>query len=1454
LKLLRRLVIYAFWSLVAVYAAVLMAVRLPYVQTRLAGSVAGALTDKLGTRACIGNIDVGFLNRIIIDSLRIDDPQGLPLLQAGRLTARFDPVSLLMEGKADLSSVQVLGAHIRLNRPDANSPTNFQFVLDSLTSKDTTSHSSLRLHIGSVIMRNTSIEWHQLDLPEKGEGLDPAHLRLGDINAYIRLYELSDTCLNLQVRRLAMKEKSGLEVQRLAFNTLATPSRCTVSQLVLQMPHSRISLDSLVLSYKSAEPKLFKAIEKNTLAYSLSLPHSTLVPADLAPLLPPLKEFTDSLSITAQLQGTDSTLSLRSLDVWGPLTLNTTAQASRRQWRVDIARLGITQQLANQAGRAFGIDDLLGERTGSMEMNGVVRGTSEKQVEADLRLNSASGSATVKGSIDPKRHFQAEVEARDLQLERLTGSQLLGTLDGTVRGEGVLDGKESRLQVKTDIQQVTVKGYAYHDIHATANYAPHEAEAILNVDDPNLQAEIKASAQRKQGNLAENLAKDLAKADLRLSAHIAHIAPHRLHLTQHGEDFSLEHLRLSALQEDGERSLDFTGTEGNLHIFGHFDPSSLPNSVADIVCQRLPMLGDLLKLSPKRGADSFNFSAQLSDAEWLQRFFDIPLKLHSSFNVMGSVDAQRNEISLLALMPDFSYNGTRYQEAQLSLTTPTDSMVLQTQLTRYDDNQRPLRLNLDSHAANEKIGSRLSWTDLRKTEHFGGQLSSTILLDRLENGQPQATVQIEHSNLVLKDTIWDVMPATIRYTDKRIDVDQLTISHEQQHITVNGTASDNKADTLLADLSDVDVAYILDLVNFHSVDFSGRASGKASLSAPFGKMLANANLTVRQFLFEGGRMGTLYALAKWNDELGQIDINATSDETPVAMTFINGFISPRHETIDLDIRAHNTRIDFLQSYTDAFLSNVSGNAIGNVRVAGPLSEINLTGTLLVKGQAHVDAIGTTYTLRNDTVKFIPDDILLDRIKLYDEQGHMAYLSGGVHHKHLTRMTFDLDVLAEDEPMLAYHFPNGDDQELFYGTVVAKGRVTLTGRPGETTINVDATTAPGTAFTYNTVQSGGIANQDFIVWKKSSDHTYSLQGEGTDTPAAKEDNQRNVSSDLRLNFLINATPEAELHLLMDANTGDRIVLNGNGILRATYYNKGTFQLFGTYHIDGGTYSLTIQNVIKKTFTFQPGGSIVFGGQPMNAALNLHALYTVHGVSLSDLNIGHDFASNTVKVNCIMNIGGVASAPQVDFNLELPTVNAEEHQMIHSLLSGLEQVNQQVVYLLGVGRFYNDQANTNQGSEQPDQTTLAMQSFLSGTLSGQVNTLLGRIIKNNDWNFGTNISTGTEGWRNAEYEGLVSGKMMDNRLLINGQFGYRDNAKTANSSFIGDFDIQYLLTRNGNLALKVYNQTNDRYFTRSSLNTQGIGIIMKRDFNGLKDLFGNRQQNAPSTPTFPATQHE
>ena len=331
------------------------------------------------------------------------------------------------------------------------------------------------------------------------------------------------------------------------------------------------------------------------------------------------------------------------------------------------------------------------------------------------------------------------------------------------------------------------------------------------------------------------------------------------------------------------------------------------------------------------------------------------------------------------------------------------------------------------------------------------------------------------------------------------------------------------------------------------------------------------------------------------------------------------------------------------------------------------------------------------------------------------------------------------------------------------------------------------------------------------------------------------------SDMKINFLVNTNPNLTLKLLMDEQSGDYITLNGNGVIRANYFNKGAFDMFGNYIVDHGLYKLTIQNIIKKDFEFMPGGSINFGGNPYNAPLNLQAKYIVNGVPLSDLNIGRSFSSNNIRVDCLMNIQGTPSAPKVDFSMDLPTVNSDAKQMIYSIINSQEEMNQQVLYLLGIGRFYA-QAKNNQASEdaaQQSQTSLAMQSLLSGTISQQINTVLSNLVKSNEWNFGANISTGDEGFNNAEYEGILSGRLFNNRLLFNGQFGYRDNAN-ATQSFIGDFDLRYLIFPNGDLSIRMYNQTNDRYFTKNSLNTQGIGLIMKKDFNGLKDLFGIKKK--------------
>ena len=146
--------------------------------------------------------------------------------------------------------------------------------------------------------------------------------------------------------------------------------------------------------------------------------------------------------------------------------------------------------------------------------------------------------------------------------------------------------------------------------------------------------------------------------------------------------------------------------------------------------------------------------------------------------------------------------------------------------------------------------------------------------------------------------------------------------------------------------------------------------------------------------------------------------------------------------------------------------------------------------------------------------------------------------------------------------------------------------------------------------------------------------------------------------------------------------------------------------------------------------------------------------------------------------------------------------------------------QIIYLLGVGRFYTNEFARANGSANSSQ---AINSLISSTLSGQINQMLSSMMgENRKWNFGAGFTTGERGWEDIDVEGMLSGSLLDDRLLINGNFGYRDNALTQTSNFVGDFDVRWRITEKGNTYIKAYNQMNDRYFTKATLNTQGIGI--------------------------------
>lgn len=1439
----------------------MLSLRLPFVQRWTGDAVASALLQKLGTEVHIGRVDLGFFNRIIIDDVQIKDRANRKMANISRLSVKINILPLLQDGKVRISSAQLFGLKAQLYRKNASDKTNFQFLIDAFASKDE-SKTPLDLCIQSLVIRNSAVRYNQLDAPKTPECFNLKHLNLTNISSHMMLNSFTDDSLSLDVKKLSFKEKSGFHLKSLAFILRAGKKNAELKDLSIILPHTKLIVDKLTAKYQ------FKngTIDKESLLFNINIPKSDITPYDIACFVPELKNFTNSVSLTANANGSLSAINVNNIIInssTGSISIKGNGNVSNLQgtplWQIHFDDLkasadGINFIAKNLQGKRVTIPDEI-VHLGSIHFKGDMGGQGES-INVRGVLNTDAGNASIDVALKGKA-FKGTVHSDGFNLARILNDNTFGRVVTNICAEGTVP---SKIIARGNIPLFDFKGHTYHNIDVDGVYDNGNISGNLAIDDPNGQIDLEGIVL-----LAEKTPK------INLTASVHHLSPAALNLTDAlgnrifdfdaqvditgkslefsngyvnidnflmndgGRLFSLKNLHIDTGYQDEEHYVDLTSDFGNVLIRGEYDYKTLPQSFINLIVSRLPSLPGLPKTT-NRSTNNFAIIANIQDASFAQQLMNIPITLYQPLHLKGFMNDKEHLFEADIEIPDFNYNNNRFTEGRVHMLTRGEALISSAYINKVFDDNRHMSLDVEATAKDNKLQTNIYW-DAHQEKPLHGVLNAETEFFKNEDGNDAAHTRIHPSEVLIDNTKWDLHPSDIVYSDKQINIDHFRLSNNKQHIIVSGLATKNPEDSIVVDLQNIDVGYVLDLVNFTSVSFDGYASGQAVLKDVFGTPKAYTDLTVRDFRFENGRMGVLHALANYNDHDGLINIDAEIDDVkPYGKTVVTGYIAPKKEMLDLGIVAKDTRTEFAESFCGSFLDNIEVRTTGVCRVHGDFSYINLEGKVITNGEVNCTSTNTHYTLHNDTVIMIPNEILFINDSIFDRNNHAGVVNGALHHQYLSKMTFDFNIDAEN--LLAYDFHDFGNQT-FYGTVYATGNCEVIGRKNSVTLNINAIPERGSFIEYNAAGPEGISNSEFIDWVSHDSNEYE------ETNVIRNNGQgplRNMSSDIRINIDANVNNNFTLRVLMDEKTGDKISLNGEGGLNATYFNKGSFEMFGNYLIDYGSYTMTIQQVIKKNFVFQPGSTIIFSGDPFNASLNLKGQHTIPSVSLSDLQMGESFSHNNIRVNCLMDIGGTAGAPSVTFGLDLPTLSADAQQMIHSVINSEEDMNQQVIYLLALGRFMPQGSNnaTEEGTQQ-NQTSLAMQSLLSGTISQQLNAVLSNVSKNPNWNFGANISTGAEGWSNAEYEGLLRGRLLNNRLLINGEFGYRDNVNTQNgSSFIGDFDVQYLLLPNGNVAIKVYNETNDRYFTKNSLTTQGIGLILKKDFNSMSDLFGKKKK--------------
>lgn len=1446
----KRIINITIWTLIGLYTAIIILLHIPSIQTYIGGCVADALCDKFGTKVKVGRVDLGFINRLILDDSYMQDKNGEQMLRVSRISVKINLLALA-NGQIEITSAQFFGLHANLYKATPEAKPNFQFVIDALASKDSTKQKTpLDLQINSLIIRNGEISYRVLSRPSRPGKFSADDINARNISAHIIINRITDDSLNVKVKRIAFDERCGFKLKSLSLSAIACRTKTKIENFKLELPATLIQIPSLQASYRMKNGQ----IEMPTLQFDGSIKAPYISPSDLAVFVPTLTRLNMRPALDIQFNGTGSSLTVNKISINttdGSLQLVANGGVknypANPSWYTNIDQLKAGQQaISNIYAVATGknVPNII-ERLGNVQITGYVGGD-KKNIASEGKLNTSPGNLTL--AFDKRGDkITAHMETVRFNIGSLVNDNKLGHISANLNVHG---SSKDNFAAQGRVYDFDYNGYKYRSLNLNATYRNKRLEGKANIDDPNVQLTA-------IGTFVNNG----AKPNLQLKANIAHFEPNTLRFTDKWQqtafaaniacdikgsdinnadgsielhdfamrgpetEYNINNVSVKTGYNNGNHFLDVDSDFGTININGHFSYNTIVRSVLNMVAAKLPTIPGLTH-KPQREFNDFTINASLNSTEWMNRLLGIPLEIHRPLNISGEIDDKNEKINLWCDVPSFTFNGNRFSDAFVNVESPSDTLKADIRIKKLADRGKYMALHLNAGASDNHLNTSLSFSN-NERHPLKGIINSSTVFAKDEEGVSTAYIDVLPSRATIGDTTWHVAPSSIIYSKNKLQVNSFSVSHDNQMLAINGTATKSENDSLLVTLNDIDVSYVLNLVNFHSVDFLGMASGEARIAGAFSeKPLLSADVIVKDFKFETGRMGTLYANVGYNHEEGNIEINAVAKDEDNRWTDINGYVSPKHNYIDLAIDAHRTRAEFMESFCGSFMDNVNADINGNVNVVGPLNNINLVGKAVVDGSVRLSALNTTYWMRGDSVTFVPDEIKFKGDTLYDRNGNIGIMTGSIYHKHLTNLSYALKVKAKN--LLAYDTHSFGDNT-FYGTAYVTGDCDIKGKSGEVVIDIDAVPEKNSILVYNAADQSSIGSTDFITWKDNN-------VEETDSTDTEHNNKVDISTNIRLNFLINCTPNATLKLIMDEKTGDYITLNGDGVLRASYFNKGSFDIYGNYIVDHGVYKLTIQNIIKKDFTFQKGGSISFGGDPYNAALNLKALYVLNSVSLADLNIGRSFSNNNVRVNCLMNITGNPNSPKVDFDLDMPNMSNDIKQMVYSLLNAEEEKNQQVLYLLAVGRFMAQNNNNNATGETPQysQTSLAMQSFLSGTISQQLNSVLSNVINSSNWNFGANISTGTEGFNNAEYEGMLSGSLLNNRLLFNGQFGYRDNAN-ATTSFIGDFDIKYLLFPNGNLAINVYNKTNDRYFTRNSLNTQGLGVIMKKDFTRISDLF-------------------
>ncbi|HMW11191.1 MAG TPA: translocation/assembly module TamB domain-containing protein, partial [Bacteroidia bacterium] len=162
------------------------------------------------------------------------------------------------------------------------------------------------------------------------------------------------------------------------------------------------------------------------------------------------------------------------------------------------------------------------------------------------------------------------------------------------------------------------------------------------------------------------------------------------------------------------------------------------------------------------------------------------------------------------------------------------------------------------------------------------------------------------------------------------------------------------------------------------------------------------------------------------------------------------------------------------------------------------------------------------------------------------------------------------------------------------------------------------------------------------------------------------------------------------------------------------------------------------------------------------------------------------------------------------------------------------------LLVLNRFSPPEGkNTSEESGSGNAVGQNLSEFVSQQLSNWASQL------SDKFNIGVNYRPG-DALNRDEFDVSIATELFRNRVAVESNVGVANNSNQT-SSIIGDFQVEFKISKDGNLRAKAFNKTNTNNLINNlnSQYTQGIGVFYRKEFNTVSDLVESFRKRKKTT---------